>query len=153
MARDDEPRKLKRPLPVKLTDDELKKKGKKAGHLKKVIEEIKAEMKAAVSGHKEKLKEKTAELGALLDELDAGTEDRKVDCHEIRDFLKKEVRIVRLDTGDVVERRTMAFEELQGNVPGTEPEDGEPSDGDGEDEDGGFAGELPEKPKRGRKKK
>ena len=150
MAREDEPRKLKRSLPVELTDDELKKKGKKAGHLKKVIEKIKAEMKEAVSGHKEKLKEETAKLGALLDDLDAGTEDRQVECHEVRDFAKKEVRIVRLDTGKVEERRTMGVEELQGSISGTDVGDGESSDvGDGEP-----AGELPEteKPRRSRKK-
>lgn len=145
MAREEEPpRKLKRPLPVALTDEEQKKKGKAAGRLKKSIGKIREEMKAATAGHKEKLKESQAKLDALLDDLDAGTEERNVECEERKDFSKKQVTIVRLDTNEVVERRTMGVEERQESFPGSEVrdvEDGNPDDG-----------EAPA-PRRGRKRK
>jgi len=56
-------------LPVALTQAEMDKIGRKAGKLKREIRVIKAEMKEAVAGHKEKLKEKEAVVDAALEEF------------------------------------------------------------------------------------
>jgi len=134
---------FKHPCPVPLTEAEIRKKSKKAGKLKKDREKIKADMKEATRGHKEKLSLVVAELDVLLDELDAETEERKVDCVTVKDFRRKKVHIERADTGEMVPgtERTMSIEETQ-----DEMFDGASGDGGGEDEE-------PAPKKRGRPKK
>ena len=145
-----QPRRFKRDLPVELTDDELKKKGKKAGHLKKKIGKIKAEMKLAVAGHKEQLKESQAALDTILDDLDAGTEDRKVECEERLDYKTHRAMIVRVDTMEEVETRTMSAEEHQTSlVPDSVGGD---DGGEAEDEEVAAIAEKPPR-KRGRPRK
>ena len=112
-------RKFKRPLPVELTDEEKVRKGHKAGMLKKAIAKVKAEMKVATADHKEKLKEHQANLDGILDDLETGTEVRSVECTERQDFAKKKAEIVRLDTSEVIESRSLSAFELQTKVPGT----------------------------------
>jgi hypothetical protein len=116
---DENVRKFKRPLPVELTDDEKVKKGHKAGSLKKAIAKVRAEMKLATADHKEQLKQHQANLDGILDDLETGTEVRSVECFERQDFAKKKAEVVRTDTSEVVESRSLSAFELQTKVPGT----------------------------------
>jgi hypothetical protein len=119
MKTEEEPiRTFKRPLPCDLNEDEKVKKGHKAGMLKKAIQKIRVEMKAATAGHKEELKDKQANLDGILDDLETGTEIRSVECREVKDFTKKKSTVIRADTGEVVESRALLSHELQESFPG-----------------------------------
>jgi len=45
--------------------------------------------------------------------ITSGYEFRDIDCEEILDYEEREVRVIRLDTGEQVERRAMSNYELQ----------------------------------------
>ncbi len=111
------PRKFKRQLPCDLTEEEKVKKGHKAGQLKKKIQKVKLEMKAATAGHKEQLKDHQANLDTILDELEAGQEERNVECYEKKDFTKKRAVVIRCDTNAEIESRTLSAEEFQIGLP------------------------------------
>ncbi len=117
MTEEKEMRKFKRQLPCDLTEAEKAKKGHKAGQLKKKIQKVRLEMKAATAGHKEQLKDHQANLDTILDELEAGQEERSVECYEKKDFTKKRAAVIRLDTSEEIESRTLSAEEFQIGLP------------------------------------
>jgi hypothetical protein len=110
---DEKLRTFKKPLACELTPDEKVKKGHKAGTLKKNIAKVRLEMKAATSGHKDKLKNLQENLDTILDELETGEEERQVECHEVKNFAAKKAEIIRLDTNEVVSTRALTAEEFQ----------------------------------------
>lgn len=116
-------KRFKKSLPVDLTAAEKVTKGHKAGALKKAIQKVRAEMKLATADHKETLKNHQANLDSILDDLESGTEERKVECVERKDFKRKKAETIRLDTNEVVETRAMYAEEFQETFPGSEVKD------------------------------
>jgi len=104
---------FKQKLRVPMSDDEARKKGKLAGHLKKKVQEIKAKQKAAKDEFKEELTDAQGRLDAVLDDLDAGGDMREVKCVEEKHFKRNEVRVIRLDTEEVESTRPMSPEERQ----------------------------------------
>lgn len=126
-------KKFKRQLPCDLTEDEKVKKGHKAGQLKKKIQKVRLEMKAATAVHKETLKDFQANLDTILDELETGQEERNVECYEKKDYNRKKAVVVRIDTGAEIETRTLSAEEFQVDLP--DVKDVGLTDGDGEEEE------------------
>ena len=112
-----EGKKFKRMLPCDLTDQEMKKKGKRAGEMQAEADTVRQEMNDAVAGHKKDLKEINGKLRVLLSELESGKEERNVECFERKDFKRKKAEVVRTDSNEVVETRTMEAWELQEKFP------------------------------------
>ena len=100
-------------LLCKLSDKELAKAGVELDANMSKIEGKEAEKKAAVDAIKadvELLEGVTIKLRSLLK---SGGEEREVDCEETTDYRMGEVRVKRLDTGEIFQRRTMAQSEYQ----------------------------------------
>jgi len=135
-------KKYKKQLRVEMTDKEIEKKGRSAGHLKKEFDQIKAKQKAAADMYKEELAEVKTKLDAVLADLEAGGDERNVDCVDEKDFKRNVVRTIRLDTNEVAETRALAAEERQEMIDGADDGEGAPAEEVAE-----------EKPKRSRKKK
>jgi hypothetical protein len=100
-------------LLCKLSDKELAKAGVELDANMSKIEGKEAEKKAAVDAIKadvELLEGVTIKLRSILK---SGGEEREVNCEETTDYRMGEVRVKRLDTGEVFQRRTMAQSEYQ----------------------------------------
>jgi hypothetical protein len=102
---------VKRDLPCKLTDKELIERGSKLASLQTEIDAKQAE-KTAISAAQKPLKK---ESRAIVRVLKNGTEVREVACEKRIFESSNEVAVVRLDTNEEVERRTLSFEERQGD--------------------------------------
>ena len=100
-------------LLCKLSDKELAKAGVELDANMSKIEGKEAEKKAAVDAIKadvELLEGITIKLRSILK---SGGEEREVQCEETTDYRMGEVRVKRLDTGEVFQKRTMAKSEYQ----------------------------------------
>ena len=100
-------------LLCKLSDKELAKAGVDLDANMSKIESKEAEKKAAVDAIKadvEMLEGITIKLRSILK---SGGEEREVQCEETTDYRMGEVRVKRLDTGEVFQKRTMAQHEYQ----------------------------------------
>ena len=100
-------------LLCKLSDKELAKAGVDLDANMSKIEGKEAEKKAAVDAIKadvELLEGITIKLRSILK---SGGEEREVQCEETTDYRMGEVRVKRLDTGEVFQKRTMAQHEYQ----------------------------------------
>lgn len=106
---------------VKLTSAEIEDRRAQLVEQHGEWEQLEAKKREAVSSWNAKLKEirkRMAETGAAARE---GAELREVECDEVMDYAAKEVRTVRKDTSEVVERRRMTADELQESIPGSGP--------------------------------
>ena len=100
-------------LLCKLSDKELAKAGQDLDSNLSKIEGKEAEKKAATDAIKadiELLEGVTIKLRGILK---SGGEEREVSCEETTDYRNGEVRVKRLDTGEVFQKRTMAQSEYQ----------------------------------------
>lgn len=133
-----------RSLPCKLTAEELRLKGESLGRVLKTTESIEDEKKKANTGFGERLKEMKTQADQLRDDVVNLTEHREIVCTEQADQENRMVDIVRTDTSEVVERRPMTEEEMQGKLfsidggagDGDEPENDESAE-DAATEDAG----------------
>lgn len=142
----------KRSLYCDLTDEEFV---DRATELADVDEEI-----AKLDGEKKRVtKEFTDKIGGRVSRklelrriVQTKEEEREIECKWFKDFPVQELRLVRLDTNEVIDSRTMTAAELQGELPldGHEGEHTDTDDGDlAGDEDPGdgpvdFTGDDPD---------
>lgn len=100
-------------LPVKLTDSQILERGQQLArvHLQLADEEV--EKEAINDLHKERVGALEAEASVLARAIRAGQEDREVQVEEQEDLEAREVRTVRLDTGEIVHRQAMTPQDLQ----------------------------------------
>ena len=104
---------LTKSLPCKLTEKEMAKAGKDLAENMDKVEAIEAKKKTADSEFKKDiglLDEVTTTLRGMLK---SGSQDREVKCEEVTDYRAGEVRIKRLDTGEVFTRRNLSKTEAQ----------------------------------------
>ena len=104
---------LTKTLPCKLSEKELARAGKDLADNMDKIEAIEQQKKTADDGFKKDiglLEEVTTTLRGMLK---SGTQDREVKCEQITDYRNGEVRVKRLDTGEVYEKRNMTKAEAQ----------------------------------------
>ena len=127
-------------LPVKLTDEEVRLKGEKIARRLKDRENLEEERKAAAKAAKEEIGELDAEIIELRDEVRERREMRDVQVSDEKDWGRKIVRTLRLDTGEVVASRPMTPAELQQHLKLVEDEQPEESEDDEDDEDESAVG-------------
>jgi hypothetical protein len=96
-------------LPVLLSDAERERKLREHIDLELEIEKLIAK-RSEVNAE---IRPKAKRSAELVHELDDGTVLRDIKC-EIHELSSNEISIVRLDTGDEIERRTMTAAERQG---------------------------------------
>jgi hypothetical protein len=104
---------LTRTLPCKLSEKELAKAGKDLADNMDKIEGIEQQKKTADDGFKKDIGLLEEVTTALRGMLKSGAQEREVKCEQVTDYRNGEVRVKRLDTGDVFERRTMHKDEYQ----------------------------------------
>lgn len=108
---------LTRKLPVKLTNDEVRMKGKRMAVLQGEIQQLGEEKKEIVSDFTSKINGRTTEILKLTREINEGAEYRQVEIVERKDWIEREVQVIRQDTGEVVDARPMTPAELQRPIP------------------------------------
>lgn len=101
-----------RKLPVKLTKDELLKRGDELAATELAIEELKAERSIVTS----KINEQTTQRALLAHTIDRGTEERDVKCTWVEDFPKNVYRLKRDDDGKEVDTRPMTAADRTGSL-------------------------------------
>jgi hypothetical protein len=104
---------IKETLPVKLTDADYKNLAIKMGQAGTEIAQAEDQLAAVKSQFKAKIDAAKAKSNEYASIANAGVEYRQVDCHLIKDYQHSFVRIVRLDTYEVVNERTMTTAERQ----------------------------------------
>ncbi|MDR4483865.1 MAG: hypothetical protein R3B95_11740 [Nitrospirales bacterium] len=121
----DRKRYIERDLPCKLTNEELLSIGKRLGALSDECEKRAVEKAAFNKELKEQEEKAQDEMSVLRRELRTGIQPRIIECEERHDFERGAVTIMRLDTGEIVEERTMtladrqvAFEDWRPDEPG-----------------------------------
>lgn len=105
-----------RQLPVKLTEEERLARATKAGELSKKYRETESQKKATTSALGAQLKELRAEMEISLDASRTGIETQLVQVEKRRNEQRCTIELVRLDTKEVVETRSMTVEERQGKL-------------------------------------
>lgn len=75
------------------------------------------EKKTVAAGYKVKIDTKGNEIFRLRRCVETGTEHRNVRCQVIVDAARAKVRVVRMDTGELVEERDATVKELQPFLP------------------------------------
>jgi len=104
---------FRRELPVDLSDDDREFWVRKATDADSAVIELEAEKKESNSDYAERIKRREAERTDALNILRAGHVVKMVPCSEIYHWRENTIDVVRLDTGEVVETRTMRSEERQ----------------------------------------
>lgn len=111
-------------LPCPLTQDELIELGDKIDALISEIEDLEAAKKSSASAYKAQIDSKTEDLQKLSKQRRGRVIDREVEIEIEQDLARGDETVRRLDTGEVVTKRTLSRREVeelrQTKVPGTE---------------------------------
>ena len=111
-------------FPIKLSHEELAKKGNVAAALDAEIESLEADKKSAVGSFKGRIDAKKSELRDTMRAIRTGEEWRPVDVVEEFDFRTNTCRVVRSDTGATVRTRALTLEERQADLFNGKTKDG-----------------------------
>jgi hypothetical protein len=106
-------KKIVRCLPCALSHEAKAKAGEDLVANMDKIEAIEQAKKTADAGFKKDIELLVEVETSLRNALKTGTRDSDVECEEETDYRSGEVRVKRLDTGEIFQRRTMDKEELQ----------------------------------------
>jgi len=106
---------IKEHLKCVLTEEEIKEAGASLARKYSEITDLEEQKKSVVSDFKAQIDSATAMASVLARRIQNGYEYRNVDCEEQYDFNEKEIRVVRLDTGEIFKSRPMTPDELQTN--------------------------------------
>jgi hypothetical protein len=104
---------VERELPCKLTEVELLARGEAQAEAELKIEALKAERRELNRA----INVQVDERNKLAHTIDSGLENRKVVCKWIADFEHNVWNLIRQDTGEQVEQRTMTAADRQGALP------------------------------------
>lgn len=124
-----------RKLKVHLTDAEFEMRVKEAVATSQRKHEVESDKKSAMAEYKAQIADLDSQLGRLMNVLRDREEDRDVLCDEIPDRERKVTNIVRLDTGEIVETRSLALFDTAEETGKNEPEEDDdevPEDPDAE---------------------
>ncbi|TAK30979.1 MAG: hypothetical protein EPO40_06195 [Myxococcaceae bacterium] len=102
-----------RSLEVKLTEGERSQRARRAAEVLRQRDQAEADMKLKAKLAKGELDKHEAELRKLAQAAREGCEVQEVECHWVPDYASKKMRLVRDDTGAVVEVRQMSMDEQQ----------------------------------------
>ncbi len=104
---------IERHLACVLTEEERASLGRLAAHEVKAYGEIEEQKKQALADFGARLKAARKTIDELSEKVDTGVEWRMVECHRITDRYLGRVRVVRTDTGQVIEDRSLTHGESQ----------------------------------------
>jgi hypothetical protein len=108
-------------LPVKLSKAERLALALEQATEQRALEIVEAEKKLANNGFNAKIKEHKASIHDRNEAIDTGIIDREVEVRQLLDVDKGRVKVVRLDTYEIVSDRPMDDEERQLRLEGTGP--------------------------------
>lgn len=100
-----------RGLPVSLTDEEMAERGYQLGKLEREIREREENRRSVMRDLKAQIDADRGRAVELAETLESRTEDRAVPVRIEGSFSGNVVRVVRVDTGEVVEERAMSADE------------------------------------------
>lgn len=112
---------ITRRLPVKLTFEEVRLRGKRMATLESEVEALEDEKKAITGDFKSKIDGRRAEILALTRQINEEQEYRQVEVVERKDWDELVIDTVRTDTGDILESRPMTPSERQRPIPFASP--------------------------------
>jgi hypothetical protein len=107
-----------RPLEVMLTEEELEAVGKLLSSSQIRLRELEAEKKRVMATWKSDIDKIRGQVDELSVKHHSGRMTRMVECEIQRDERQLAIRVVRLDTGEVIEERAMTPDERQVGLPG-----------------------------------
>lgn len=108
-----------RVLDVKLTRDEVEQRAKELAASVKEHDRIDAERKADAALAKVKIDTISAQIRRLSNAVESRTEPQEVPCEWVADNHRLRMKLVRLDTMEVISTRDMTKEERQLEFPAT----------------------------------
>lgn len=133
-------------LACKLSDEQLAKCARDIGTSRREMQALEAERRQKIDYFKARIDGVGARIDELAEMAASGSEERDVTCQELHVFPLNIVRIVRVDTGEMLSERAMTAEERQetlfrdersahrpapvGTVITVQPEQPEPPTGD-----------------------
>ena len=129
---------IEQDLLVKLTSEEMVTRAKRMAHLGQRMTEMDAARDSANKLAKGEIAKLSAERDSLANEITIGAKLSKVKCQEVFDYRLGNVRVIRLDTKEVVDERAMSTRERQPELPGVTadaPAKEQEADGENEDDD------------------
>ena len=100
-------------LPVPITDAEYKEIGLKIGGANQEIIQAENELKSVKSQFKSRIDMAKTNRDEYASIINAGHQQRQVECDEIKNFIENTITLIRKDTGEVVRTRTMTAAEKQ----------------------------------------
>lgn len=95
------------PLECILTDAERQERGIMLADVDKRIDAKDAERREVAKGFSTVLKTLKAERAPLIEAVETGKDTRLIKCHEIHNFERNNVTVIRVDTQAVVRERAM----------------------------------------------
>lgn len=107
--------KVSKEFMFKLTESESNEKGKNAAALRQEVKDLELQFEEVKETWKAKIKTREAKRDELLDVVHAQEEKRIVDSILVKDFESKEIQY--WFEGEIVEKRTMTANEMQGDLP------------------------------------
>lgn len=110
---------FKRQLPVKLNDKEREEIAEQQSKQEIERERVQNDKRLVNSNFRKKLNDLDTSILSLARSYESGTVEREVDCEE-KKTKGGEIHIIRLDTKEIVDRRTMSLEERQEGLFGEE---------------------------------
>ena len=96
-----------------LTDDEIRRYGIAQARANAEIATAEEELQSVKSQYKSRVDAATANRNDMAKRINNGYEFRQVDCIERWDYGSNDITVRRIDTWEVVSRRTMSREEMQ----------------------------------------
>jgi hypothetical protein len=100
-------------LPVPISDAQYKEFGILVSRANQEIAQAEDELKAVKSQFKSRIDAAEARRNDFASIINAGHQQRQVECHLVKDFAANTITLIRLDTGEVVRTRTMTAAEKQ----------------------------------------
>ncbi|MEE9367191.1 MAG: hypothetical protein V3W44_10920 [Dehalococcoidales bacterium] len=100
-------------LPVRLTDEELRHRGDELATKLDDLDAIEARVTAAKEAAKPPRQQTEQRIQVLRGQIRSKSEDRLVDCEEIKRFKERCAETVRQDTGEIVATRPLTAREMQ----------------------------------------
>lgn len=100
-------------LPVQLTEQELLEKGDRLAAITQEITVLELEKKVQASSFKVRIDAKVEEQRTIADTIKSGYENRPVEVVEQVDVAARIVRVVRVDTGEIVRTRNLNIGDTQ----------------------------------------
>ena len=108
-----ESRLMAQKLKVPLTAEEQSNLGKELAVQLATINRLKDELVSIKSHYKSQIDLHTQNVNSLSRVINEGAEWRDVECQEVKNFTDNSVKVIRMDTGELVSERTMTAGERQ----------------------------------------